>query len=52
MYCCDKLKEMIEETAIIHDDDSSWRVPGCCGVGCDVLEDIKYCPFCGHELST
>ena len=27
-----------------------WNVNGCCGGGCFVLTDIKYCPWCGKSL--
>lgn len=32
-------------------DDGSWNINGCCGGGCYVVTDIKFCPFCGHELA-
>lgn len=35
----------IEQTS-----DGMWAVNGCCGGGCYVLEDIKFCPFCGAKL--
>ncbi len=28
-----------------------WHVNGCCGGGCYVLSDIKFCPFCGTKLT-
>jgi hypothetical protein len=31
-------------------DDGSWAVNGCCGGGCYVLTDVKFCPFCGTKL--
>ncbi len=31
-------------------NDGSWNVNGCCGGGCYVLNDIKFCPFCGTKL--
>lgn len=30
--------------------DGSWNVNGCCGGGCYVLQDLKYCPYCGTKL--
>lgn len=30
--------------------DGRWNVNGCCGGGCYVLTDIRFCPFCGHAL--
>ena len=31
--------------------NGKWHVNGCCGGGCYVLEDIKFCPFCGKDLA-
>ena len=31
-------------------DSGKWYVNGCCGGGCYVLKDIKFCPFCGSKL--
>ena len=42
--------EMIPAAQIERADDGSWNVNGCCGGGCYVLCDIKYCPFCGAKL--
>ena len=30
--------------------NDSWNVNGCCGGGCYILENIKFCPFCGTRL--
>lgn len=30
--------------------EGEWHVNGCCGGGCYVLSDIKFCPFCGTKL--
>jgi len=27
--------------------NGTWSVNGCCGGGCYVLTDVKFCPFCG-----
>jgi hypothetical protein len=35
---------------IEHSSDGSWNVNGCCGGGCFVLHDMKFCPFCGTPL--
>lgn len=29
---------------------NGWHLNGCCGGGCYVLENVKFCPFCGREL--
>jgi hypothetical protein len=31
-------------------DNGSWSVHGCCGGGCTVIDDMKFCPFCGTKL--
>lgn len=28
-----------------------WDVNGCCGGGCFVLNNLKYCPWCGKDIS-
>lgn len=46
-------KEMMPERQIELDDESgNWNVNGCCGGGCYVLQDLKYCPFCGKYIAT
>lgn len=32
-------------------EDGSWRVNGCCGGGCAVVSEMKFCPFCGSSLA-
>ena len=32
-------------------DGETWNVKGCCGGGCNVLWDVRFCPFCGEKLS-
>ena len=58
-YCC---KEFESHTGTPHEGfekpnsphtkqyNNKWHLNGCCGGGCYVLEDIKFCPFCGSEL--
>ena len=36
---------------IERDCDGEWSVNGCCGGGCYVLTNLKYCPFCGTKLA-
>ena len=31
------------------EEEKSWDINGCCGGGCYVLTDIKYCPWCGKQ---
>jgi hypothetical protein len=37
---------------IEQDDDGTWNVNGCCGGGCFVLTNVRFCPFCGTKLPT
>ena len=30
--------------------DGTWNVNGCCGGGCYVITNMKFCPFCGTAL--
>ena len=30
--------------------DGMWAIAGCCGGGCDVVSDMKFCPFCGAPV--
>lgn len=41
----------IEPIGQIEQVDGEWHVNGCCGGGCYVLVDLKFCPFCGFKLS-
>jgi hypothetical protein len=34
------------------DDDGTWNINGCCGGGCYVVTAMKFCPFCGADVST
>jgi hypothetical protein len=31
-------------------EDGSWSINGCCGGGCYVITEMKFCPFCGSKL--
>lgn len=50
-YCCEELKDGIESSDgnIEKDSHCKYHIKGCCGC-CYVVTDIKFCPFCGHEL--
>jgi hypothetical protein len=28
----------------------SWNINGCCGGGCYVVINMKFCPYCGAKL--
>lgn len=47
-------KEMNPTSQIIFSDNGegkkTWNVNGCCGGGCYVLIDLKFCPWCGTKL--
>lgn len=32
-------------------DGETWSINGCCGGGCFVVVDMRYCPYCGTRLS-
>lgn len=34
----------------VPDPDGTWNINGCCGGGCYVVTDMRFCPFCGTEL--
>jgi hypothetical protein len=50
-YCCDKFKEEVEKDRVGFEKDNAgeWNIVGCCG-SCYVVNDMRYCPFCGTEL--
>jgi hypothetical protein len=52
-FCCAEFAENTgkRDVGIEKLTDGSWCVNGCCHGGCYVLQDIKYCPFCGTKLS-
>jgi len=51
-YCCDRFNEIIRDSGgfEMYEKDKEVHVGGCCGGGCFVLSDLKYCPFCGKEI--
>lgn len=32
------------------DEDDTWNIHGCCGGGCFVVTEMRFCPFCGARL--
>lgn len=57
--CCTRLQEDLAEVrpqieSYMSEDPTklSWSINGCCGGGCFVLKDIRFCPFCGAPLPT
>jgi hypothetical protein len=33
-------------------DDGTWGINGCCGGGCYVVAEMKFCPFCGAGVAS
>ena len=33
------------------DDDGTWNINGCCGGGCYVVTEMRFCPFCGSHVA-
>jgi len=33
------------------DDDGSWNINGCCGGGCYVVTNMRFCPYCGAAIA-
>lgn len=31
-------------------DNGTWGINGCCGGGCFVASNVRYCPHCGENL--
>ena len=64
MYCCEKFEEVVMDDDIdgfeiptdeAYSDDVKGKLclRGCCGtMFCHLLIDIKFCPFCGKDLSS
>ena len=50
MLCCDDFAINLGQFER-GDVTSSWNVKGCCGGGCHVLKKIRFCPYCGHDLT-
>lgn len=32
------------------DDGETWNINGCCGGGCFVVTEMRFCPYCGTKL--
>ena len=32
-------------------ENGTWNINGCCGGGCYVVSDMKFCPYCGGKLA-
>ena len=51
MSCCEEFARQTGERHVGFEWADGWQVNGCCGGGCYVLQDIKFCPFCGAALA-
>lgn len=48
MNCC----KDFENSRCISFEAGKWSVAGCCGGDCNVLDGIRFCPFCGEKLNS
>ncbi len=48
--CCEKMLEANEEWPV-EDAHGMACKPGCCGGGCYIFVDMRFCPFCGQPLT-
>ena len=56
-YCCEGFANQIDELGhksgcFEQNNKGEWNIAGCCGGGCYVIEDMKFCPFCGVKISS
>jgi hypothetical protein len=51
--CCSRFAEAVDKNSgeFERDEAGRWNIGGCCGGGCYVVEDMRFCPFCGTEIS-
>ncbi|MFH1505670.1 MAG: hypothetical protein ABIE94_01630 [archaeon] len=49
-YCCEEFELKTNDTVGKFEFCEGWNIEGCCGGGCYVVTNIKFCPFCGIEL--
>lgn len=33
------------------DENGTWNINGCCGGGCYVVTNMRFCPYCGAKLA-
>ncbi len=54
--CCASMRDLAEKSSegpsigLELTNDLGWCVNGCCGGGCFVLAEVKFCPYCGAKL--
>jgi hypothetical protein len=55
-YCCAEFEEQTKETHYgdggfhKYSGEDTWSIWGCCGGGCSVLGDTRFCPFCEASI--
>jgi hypothetical protein len=55
-YCCKRFAEHADREFNSNggfekrEFSEMWNINGCCGGGCFVVRDVKFCPFCGTNL--
>lgn len=62
-FCCDEFATLASPLAGAYadarmaaaaqfeqSDDGAWNINGCCGGGCYVVTDMRFCPYCGTKL--
>jgi hypothetical protein len=40
-----------DDGQVVQADNGTWSVTGCCGGQCDVLTEMRFCPFCGKAIA-
>ena len=48
--CCEAMKEACVDAAFELTDAYAICLGGCCGGGCFIFTNMKFCPFCATEL--
>jgi hypothetical protein len=42
--------EMMPSAQFEKGESGTWNINGCCGGGCYVVTDMRFCPYCGAGL--
>lgn len=55
-YCCEKFAQEAGKlqkpiAQFERQEDGTWAINGCCGGGCYVVQEMRFCPFCGSSLT-
>lgn len=49
--CCEQFAADVRAEQFERFEDGTWDISGCCGGGCYVVRDMKFCPYCGTKTS-